>query len=214
MNRLLVAFPLYVSVSTKWFVNFLAMDHSPVVGHVATRKLYLAKSMNEMCASSIEQDDWDRLVVFEADVCPPPDAFVRIAHYPDTVDIVGSVYLHHPDPHDPVVYRQVEENAMVPFTPDRLDTIMAEPGLYPADVVGFGFTSIHRNVLEKWDENVPMFGGETQIGHDFWFCREARRQGFRVYVDSGISCSHLTEVPVVYHPRMNDSAPSEGAEGG
>ena len=29
-----------------------------------------------------------------------------------------------------------------------------------------------------------------------WFCHKARQQNFKVYVDTGIVCEHLSEVPV------------------
>lgn len=182
-----------------WFVRFEEMDRTPVAGLVATRKLYLASAMNHMVTDALARDDWDRLVVYEADMLPPPNAFVRISQYSDSLDVVGSMYFQHPPPHHPVVYSQVDEGHYTHLARNQVDEMMASPGVYPVDAVGMGFTSIHRRVLANWDTNIPMFGGEQhQIGHDMYFCREAQRQGYSVHIDSGIECGHITELPVTY----------------
>lgn len=192
--------PLYTHVSTNWFIHFLQMDRSPVVDTIAIRKLYLASAMQNMVKFALESPvEWDRLVVYEADMQPPYDALARIAQYPDRVDIVGSIYFQHPVPHHPVVYTQADEDHFAYLDGSQIDTMMTQPGLYPVDAVGFGFTSVHRRVLEKWNPDIPMFGGEQHaIGHDLYFCREARKQGFAVHIDTAIHCGHLTEVPISY----------------
>jgi hypothetical protein len=60
-----------------------------------------------------------------------------------------------------------------------------------------GFTAIHRDVLENWDSDVPMWRTHPN-SHDIHFCRMARQQGFGVYVDSAIVCDHITESVVSY----------------
>jgi hypothetical protein len=182
-----------------WFCRFEEMDRTHVVGVVATRKLYLASAMTNMVQGSLERDDWDRLVVYEADMMPPRDAFTRIAHYPDTLDIVGSMYFQHPPPHHPVVYSQFDEDHYTALARNQIVDMMDKPGVYPVDAVGMGFTSISRRVLESWDADVPMWGEERhELGHDMYFCRAAKQQGFGVHVDSGIECGHLTETTVTY----------------
>jgi len=197
-NRLLVAIPMYLSVPVLWFCRWEEMDRTHVSGVVATRKLYLASAMQQMVSGSLERDDWDRLVVYEADMLPPRDAFTRIANYPDSLDIVGPVYFQHTSPHYPIVYNQADEEHYRALARNQIDDMMAKPGLYPVDAVGLGFTSINRRVLEKWDPDIQMFGGEHKLGHDMWFCREAKRQNFDVHVDSAIECGHITELPITY----------------
>jgi hypothetical protein len=199
VNRLLLCLPLYTSVSTNFFVRFLELDRTHVVDTLAVRKLYLAASMQRLFEQCKDRDDWDRLVVLEADMMPPRDALNRIALYPDQLDIVGSAYWQHPPPHHPVIYAQVDDDHYTHLFPGQVDTMMAAPGLYPVDAVGFGFTSVHRRVLQKWDPGMHWFGGENALGHDLSFCREARRQGFAVHVDTAIMCGHLTEVPISYN---------------
>ena len=198
-GRILLAIPLYLSVPVMWFCRFEEMNRTPVVGMMATRKLYLASAMSHMVRGALERDDWDRLVTLEADMLAPTDAFVRISQYPDSLDIVGSMYFQHPPPHHPVVYSQVDEGHYTHLARNQIDEMMAAPGLYPVDAVGMGFTSIHRRVLADWDTSIPMFGGEQyQLGHDMYFSREAKRQGFTIHVDSAIECGHITEFPITY----------------
>src|SRR6266404_2026545 len=97
--RLIVSLPLYLSVPVMWFVRWLEVDKTSVVDILATRKHYLTSAMNNMVTDALTRDNWDRLVVYEADVLPPRDALVRISQYPDSLDIVGSMCFQHPVPH-------------------------------------------------------------------------------------------------------------------
>jgi hypothetical protein len=197
-NRLLLILPLYTHVSTNWLIRFLELDRTAVVDTLAVRKMYLAAAMNRLFENAAKRDDWDRLVVYEADMMAPCDALTRIANYPDSLDVVGSIYFQHPPPHHPVVYGHVDDDHFSHLAPNQINEMMTKPGLYPVDAVGFGFTSVHRRVLDKWDTAKQMFGGENELGHDLWFCREARRQGFSVHLDTGIHCGHLTETSITY----------------
>lgn len=201
-GRLLVSLPLYHMVPASWFVRFLEVDKSPMVDVLATRKLYLAKSMQTMVAAALKAADvgrgWDRLLVWEADVLPPRDALVRIAQYPDHLDIVGGIVFQHVPPHNPIVFKQHDEDHFVALHLSQVNEMMDAPGLYPVDGIGLGFTSIHKRVLQNWDPNTFMFGGEHVLGHDMWFSREAKRQGFSIHVDTGIACHHLSEVSIGY----------------
>lgn len=196
-NNIVVSLPLYLSVPATWLVRFIEVDKTHVVDYLATRKLYLAKSMTTMMQGALKLEaDWDRILVWEADMLPPRDAINRIAQYPDTLDIVGCMYFQHAAPHHPIVYQQEDEDHYRALDASQVTAMLDKPGIYPVDAVGMGFTSIHRRVLEKWDDTVPMFGGEHVLGHDMFFSREARRQNFSVAVDSGIQCLHLTEVGI------------------
>ena len=198
-GRLVLGLPLYTHVSTLWLIRYMELDKSSVVDTIAIRKLYLASAMNHMFKKAIESDSWDRIVVYEADMMPPRNALARIANYPDSLDVVGSMYFQHNPPHYPIAYEQVDEEHFKHLDGSQIDHMMSNPGLYPVDGIGFGFTSVHRRVIEKWDNNIDMFGGENHLGHDMWFCKNARAQGFSVHIDSAIECGHLTEMPINYN---------------
>lgn len=195
MQRLVLAMPLYTHVSVNWLVRFLSMDKSPVVDYLAVRKQYLSSAMTKLFEQATQLDvEWDRVVVLEADMMPPRDALIRIANYPDELDVVGTLYHQHSWPHHPCVFEQVDENNYRTLGTTQTLAMADKPGCYPVDGVGFGLTSVHRRVLEKWDGQ-PMFAAQQELlGHDLFFCRAAKRQGFSVHVDTAIRCGHLTEV--------------------
>lgn len=197
MQRLFVAWPLYQSIPAEMFNRWLEMDHSPVVGTRVIRNVYLPAAMNMIVLKALEQDNWDRLLIFEADMIPPENSLLRIAQYPPQYDIVGSLYFQHDSPHHALAYIEQPDLSHVPVAAGTVKNWCAQPAVYQVDSVGFGYTSIARHVLENWDPNILKFSAESIFGsHDLYFCHHARRQGFRVYIDSGIVCEHLTQIPV------------------
>lgn len=197
MNRLLVGFPLYYQVPASWFSRWLGLDRSSVACTVTINGAYLLSSMEQIVQRALERDDWDRLVIYEADMLPPPDALVRMAHYDPQQAVVGSMYFRHEEPHTAIVYVEAPGESFAPITPQTVADWCADPGLYRCGAVGFGLTSIARHVLEDWNPDVAMFGHDGRVGsHDIWFCERAGEQGHEVYVDTGILCEHLTQVPI------------------
>lgn len=199
-EKLVVAFPLYRQVPVSWFFQWLQMDQQNVAATVGTEAMYLPAAMNLLVDMAFEQcPDFDRLVVFEHDMIPPADAFARIGQYHDEHDIVGSVYFRHDWPHHVMAWMQVEPPFFSPLTAEMTKYMVENPALYEVDGVAMGFTAIHRRVFENWDRNVPMWDPiPPLIGHDLHFCNEAKKQGFKVWLDSGIGCGHLTLVPIGY----------------
>jgi hypothetical protein len=201
MLKSLVGFPLYHQVPATWFAQWEKMDRQHVAGTLVINGAYITTAMDVMVRMALEMDEpWDRLLVYEHDMIPPPEAITRIANYDPDYDIVGSMYFSHTPPHFPFVYIVNEENGDTdPIAPVTVKDWCDDPMLYEVGAVGFGFTSIARHVLERWNPDSPMFKIDMDAGfgsHDLWFCHQARKQGFRVYVDSGIVCEHLSEFSV------------------
>jgi hypothetical protein len=200
-GRIVVAFPLYRQLPVQWFFTYLNMEKDPIIGTVATEGIYLPMAMETMVVMAFEKfgTDWDRLVVWEHDNIPPVDAFNRIANYGEEHDIVGSVYFKHDWPHHIMAWMQVDKPRYSPLTADVVATMVDYPALYEVDGVAMGFTSIKREVFEQWPEGVSMWNPTPPLaGHDLHFCNEAKKAGFKVWLDSGIGCGHLTLVPIGY----------------
>ena len=192
MQKLIVAFPLHRQVSVKFFTNYLKMDRTAVIDEIIVDGPPIVDAMNSIVELALRNLDWDRLVIFEHDMVPGRDALARIAHYPVTADIVGSMYFRHEPPHEAYVYVDGQS-----IDSEIVEQWCSTPALYPCDTVGLGFTSIARHVLEDWDPGHQMFFRTPGIwSHDFWFCSHARDQGYNVYADSAIICGHLTEVEI------------------
>lgn len=196
----MVAFPLYRQVPVSWFFNWLQMSKQHVAATVGTEAMYLPSAMNELVNMAFKQcPDFDRLVVFEHDMIPPVDAFDRVAQYGDEHDIVGTMYFKHDWPHHVMAWMQVQPPFYSPLTAEVTKQMVDDPALYEVDAVAMGFTAIHRRVFEQWDRSVSVWDPTPPlIGHDLHFCNEAKKQGFKVWVDSGIGSGHLTLIPIGY----------------
>jgi hypothetical protein len=133
-----------------------------------------------------------------------------MAQYGDEYDIVGTVYFKHDLPHHVMAWMQVDKPRFSPLTRDVVKLMVDEPGLYEVDGVAMGFTSIHRRVFENWDPEVSMwYPSPPFVGHDLHFCNEALKQGFKIWVDSGIGCGHLTLIPIGYDDSQTALAENE-----
>lgn len=200
-SRIVVAFPMYRQVPVQWFFQWLTLEKDPIVGTVASEGIYLPTAMQTLVQMAFDMfgDEWDRLVVYEHDMIPPKDALNRVAQYGDEHDIVGSIYFKHDWPHHVMAWMQVNPPMFSPLTAEVVRNMVEKPALYEVDGVAMGFTSIKREVFENWNPDIPMWNPTPPlIGHDLHFCHEAKKQGFKVWVDSGIGCGHLTLMPVGY----------------
>lgn len=198
MHRLAIALPMYRDVSVAWFLNY-GKIRGPIVREHVVAGVYLPMAMQLLIEQALQFDDWDRLLIMEHDMLPPAEAIRRIAEYEQ--DIVGSMYFSHDPPHSAMCYLQREGSQHHDrIAPETVKKWCDEPGLYEVHGIGMGFTSIARHVLESWDPAISMFDvdkNEIAFGsHDLWFCWQARKQGFRVWIDTGVICEHESRVPV------------------
>jgi len=198
MQKVLVGFPLYHQVPANWFTRWESLDRTHLAGTVVINGAYIITAMNMMADLALKHEgDWDRLLVYEHDMMPPTNAITRVAHHGDEHDIVGCMYFSHTPPHFAFAYIEYEDGVTDPLSASTVQAWCDKPGLYPVSSVGFGLTSISRRVLENWDSSIPMFAQDKRWGsHDLWFCKKARDQGFKVFVDSGLVCGHLSQMSV------------------
>lgn len=204
MSGLVVAFPFYRNLSVTWFFNFIGMDTRPVVGMTGTDGTILHLAMQQLVEMAFANYPvWDRLVIWEHDVLPTRDALTRIAEYRVEHDIVGTMQFRHEAPHHVMAGMRVKPPFVTPLTAEVTRAMVEQPALYEVDAVTTGFTAIRREVFEKWDVSVPMWKPTPPLlGHDLHFCNEAKKQGFKVWLDSGIRCGHLTVLPIGYEDQQ------------
>ena len=212
---IVVGIPLYKSVPATFFTHWLSMDKTNVKATVTVQGVYLTHAMTKLVNLALEHDDWDKLVIMEHDVIPPLGAFNRVAEYTETRHIVGPVMFQHVPPYTSMVFGPDPDpkGTVKPFGPDIIKQIVENPALYECHAVSFGFTTIRREVLENWDKTIPMFRHTDDTSHDVYFGEMARKQGFGVYVDSTLTCDHLSEAPIAFphnqsfHSIYGDAAP-------
>lgn len=204
MHKIAIAMPTYHSVPTAVFASFLQMDRKdiPVTSTTISSGVYLGAAMRSFLDNLLESGDpFERLLIIEADMILPKDALRRHAEH--TEPIVGSVYFQHGPPFMPIFTAPADEvDYHRTFTTGEVKDMLEKPGLYETMNVGFGCTSIRRDVLVDWPNKGPMFGNRegltadgtlVEMGHDVAFCLEARRFGWKSYVDTNIVCGHISD---------------------
>jgi hypothetical protein len=210
MGDLCIGFPLYKSIPATWFGKFLALEKQSIKCFAAVDGAYITTSMQMIVDTALQDPNWDRLVIYEHDMLPPPDALERMAAYGPEKAVVGCVYFKRVPPHEAIVYahfvNEQGEDDYQSFPPEVIEHMVANPGLYRCEAVGFGFTGIARHVLEEWPVDQFMFGRDGRNGrigsHDIYFCENAAKLGHEIWVDSGIVCEHIGEMSVgVEHNR-------------
>lgn len=82
--------------------------------------------------------------------------------------------------------------------------------LVECDASGFGAALINMNVLKKMPR--PWFMGSHGTGEDIHFCLEAKKYGFRVFMDTRVKLGHLSNPIMVteeYSDEFNKMTPEE-----
>ncbi len=199
-QKLVVAFPLYRQVPVAWLFQWLGMEKDHIVGTVGTEAIYLPMAMRQLVDMAYQScPNFDRVVFYEHDMIPPQNAFNRIAQYGEEHDVVGTMYFKHQWPYHIMAWMQVQPPLYSPLTAEVCKEMYETPALYEVDGVAMGFTSVSRRVFDQWDRSISMWDPTPPlIGHDLHFCNEAKKQGFKVFLDSGIGCGHLTQIPIGY----------------
>ncbi len=138
----------------------------------------------------------DYLFMIDDDQLADPDLVFRLAAH--NVDVVGALTFTRNAPHNPVIYEKVEG-----FDPScgKDYSFVRQVQSYPrntlveCDAVGFGAVLIKTDLFRKMP--APWFMGSHGTGEDIHFCLEARKHGFRVYMDTSQKMGHLTKPLVV-----------------
>lgn len=212
VGRLAIASPLYHNVDTKFYSSMCAQiarysaatGHEPILLNMGGP--YAAQNMRSAMRILRERDDWDRVLVVEQDMMLPRNAFFLHALLTPEDEIVGSVYFQHAPPfHINAMMRNPDEPEKMGFPNwEGVKFLLDNPGLHPCGAVGLGCTSIARDVVMKWDPDIPMFlngfspeakddaYANGEVSHDVYFCQEAEKQGFKIWVLTSCVCRHIT----------------------
>lgn len=155
---------------------------------------------NVACAYALKEG-FQSLLFLDDDMIVPSDAYARLASH--RVDIVSGLYYRR---HKPVVPCMLIGNEWV-------TSYIQNGPIMEVDKVGAGCLLIQRHVLEKMQgphwfdwrsdrENLPP--GQARLSEDFAFCEDAKKQGFKVWVDPVIQCEHVglgkAKLPGTFEP--------------
>lgn len=170
-------------------------------GHVfefsqATVGNVLTPIARERIAELAVEDGFDYLFFIDDDMIAPPDLFERL--YKHQKDIVGALAFTRYGPHKPVIY--VLEEGYDPVAKKDYYTSKAylnypKDTLVECDAVGFGAVLINCNVFKKLAR--PWFTPATGKGEDIQFCFDAKKAGFKVFMDTATKLGHLGPPKVI-----------------
>lgn len=164
--------------------------HQAIVGNVLT------PIARQHIADVALNNGFDYLFFIDDDMICPTDLFERL--YKHQKDIVGALAFMRFPPHKPVIYKLNEGYDNV----EHKSYYISEPMLtYPkdtlveCDAVGFGSVLINCKILKAMHS--PWFTAATGAGEDIQFCFDARKAGFKVYMDTATKLGHLGPPKVV-----------------
>lgn len=158
-------------------------------------EIFVPFAREQLAAATINYG-CDYLFMVDDDMLAPFDLFYRLAA--NDKDICAPLAFTRNPNHMPVAFitrEGFDPSVKKPYL--FKDCIMAYPRdtLFQCDAVGFGAVLIKRKVLEKVPR--PWFMSSTATGEDIYFCNEARKYGFEVWMDSRIKLGHLGDSIVI-----------------
>lgn len=154
----------------------------------------ITQGRNQLATEFLDSG-FDRLFFLDADITWDPGAIVALCHKP--VDLVGGCYRF--------------KEASLEWYPMRFlpgPRWTNAEGLMEVEMLPTGFLSISRSVFETMLENNPGIRNTVQCGHkahcffqmpfvdghlfgeDFYFCRQWREMGGKVFLDPEIALTH------------------------
>jgi len=136
---------------------------------------------------TVLKNNFKWLLFLDDDVIAPPNVLETLTRH--ELDIVSGLYYRRNIPITPVMMREgIPPSYITDFTPGSL---------IEADLVGCGCLLIHRRVLEtvpspwfEWRLDRKDLPENEKCSEDFAFCRNAKKSGFKIYVDTSVSCEH------------------------
>jgi len=169
----------------------------------------LVQTTRELTALNSYNPDWetriigrgeftyDKIFWIDSDISWDIEQFQKI--WQSDLDIVGGMYQTAPDGRVAVAKFDSDE---MPTVVREQDFILEEQRYIEVYGLGFGFIAMKSGVFEMCDrpwffiENIrwPHLGFDTNIGEDYSFCINARRNGFKVMLDTEVKVRHHKEI--------------------
>jgi 2-polyprenyl-3-methyl-5-hydroxy-6-metoxy-1,4-benzoquinol methylase len=196
--KLAICIPLYGSIPANFFINFMNRIHELYTnGRNYEVRIHMKQGQpvdlvrNELVNMAL-QYNCDYIMFIDSDMILPPKAIDNLIDM--NVDIASGLYFSKGKPFLPVarIYQDDKHFYLEDFEFDRILEV---------DGVGLGCCLIKSEIFKKikypwfkfnWSEWKGQIG---QLAEDLYFFDEAKKLGYKVYLNTGITCNHFgTEV--------------------
>lgn len=159
----------------------------------------------ECLAQKAVEEEYDYLLFIDDDMICPQDLFFRL--YLHKKDVVGALAFTRSYPHRPVIYRLDTgfENGK-PWYSNYSILDYPKDSLVKCDAVGFGAVLIDVKVFKGMEQK--WFATTSGRGEDIFFCHQAEKAGFKVYMDTSVKLGHLGDplnITEEYYESMPES---------
>ncbi len=209
--RVMVGFPHEGMTGSEAYCNRLSnMKH---LGHLQERgkllnqsprfeffqktcgRMHVHVARDEMAKSALVSN-CDYLLMIDDDMICDDDLFEKL--YASQKDIIAPLAFTRNFPHKPVIYSCIEGWDTVAQREHFTNyAVMNYPKnqLKECDAVGFGAVLINVDCFRKMPQ--PWFMNPNKTGEDINFCYEAKKYGFRTWVDTRVKLGHVAHPLVV-----------------
>lgn len=150
----------------------------------------------EQMAQAAMDHECDYLFMVDDDQLAPPDMFFSLVKH--NVDIVGALTFTRNPPHNPVIYEKIEGFDKAADKHYEFTTIVKSyprNTLVECDAIGFGAVLINTKVLRGIPK--PWFMGSQGTGEDIFFCIQAKKNRFKVFMDTSVKMGHLGKPTII-----------------
>jgi len=158
-------------------------------------RMHVHVARDEMAKAALVSD-CDYLFMVDDDMIASDDLFEQL--YASQKDIIAPLAFTRNFPHKPVIYscREGWDSVAqcVQFTNFSVMNYPKEK-LVECDAVGFGAVLINVDCFRKMPQ--PWFMNPYKTGEDISFCYEAKKYGFRTWMDTRVKLGHVSHPLIV-----------------
>lgn len=193
--KTLIAVPCLDMMHTEFVRAFTEMKKPDGTSFAFIQSTLIHEARN-LIAQNAVKDGFDRVLWLDSDIVMPDNAlYLLSAQLDGGKDFVSGLYFKRKGKPLPVVYSKVEwgmaNDGNVSTYAESIKEIPYR-GAFEIEGAGFGccMTSARllTDMVEKYGSPFsPLMG----MGEDLTFCWRARKNGFRLYCDSRVSCGHI-----------------------
>lgn len=198
--RLAICLPLIdEKVDKRFFVSWTIME-KPAAYNLILPGLYpgefydnIASIRNQLVEQSL-QENYTHILMMDTDQRYPANTLTTLLNH--NLPIVGAKVHRRYAPFDPLLLR----GRMGKYYRVSDEEWENANGLIEVDATGCGCilfqTEVFRKLGYPWFKILPRTKKRKAVGEDIYMCSEARKAGYRIFVDTSIEVGHFATLEI------------------